>query len=92
MIYNNTTLTDASLNLPQLCDQIVEDRDVVIINRPDNENIALIAADELERLMETAHLLSSPKNAMRLLSALQESDQKTLEPQSVSELRQALMG
>jgi len=92
MIYNSTTLADASLNLPQLCDKVIENRDVVIINRPDSENIALIAAEELECLMETAHLLSSQKNAMRLLSALQESDQKTLKPQNVSELRQALMG
>jgi len=92
MIYDNTNLTQASVNLAKLCDQVVNDRDVVIINRPDSENVALIAADELESLMETAHLLSSPKNAIRLLTALQESNQKTLKPQSVSELHQALLG
>jgi len=54
--------------------------------------VALIAASELESLMETAHLLSSPKNALRLHSALEESKQKTLKPQSVNELRQALLG
>ncbi len=92
MIYDNTNLTNASANLAKLCNKVIEDRDVVIINRPDNENVALIAADELESLMETAHLLSSPKNAIRLLTALQESDQKTLKPQNVNELRQELLG
>ena len=91
MIYDSTNLTQASVNLAKLCDQVVDDRDVVIINRPNSENVALIAADELESLMETAHLLSSPKNAIRLLTALQESNQKTLKPQSVSELHQALL-
>ena len=92
MIYDSTNLTNASANLAKLCDKVVDDREVVIITRPENENVALIAASELESLMETAHLLSSPKNALRLHSALQESKQKTLKPQSVNELRQTLLG
>lgn len=32
--------------------------------------VALIAADELTSLLETAYLLRSPKNAERLLAAL----------------------
>jgi antitoxin YefM len=32
--------------------------------------VALVAADELESLLETAHLLRSPRNAQRLLQAL----------------------
>ena len=34
------------------------------------DDLAVIAADELESLLETAHLLRSPKNAERLLTAL----------------------
>ncbi|MCP9818173.1 hypothetical protein KBZ18_01540 [Synechococcus sp. Cruz-9H2] len=34
-------------------------------------DLALVAADELEGLLETAHLLRSPRNAERLLSALE---------------------
>ncbi len=33
-------------------------------------DVAMIAADELEGLVETAHLLRSPKNAERFLTAL----------------------
>ncbi|RKZ50875.1 MAG: prevent-host-death protein, partial [Candidatus Parabeggiatoa sp. nov. 2] len=53
MIYLSTNLTDASVNLAKLCNKVVDDRDVVIITRPESENVALIAASELESLMET---------------------------------------
>jgi len=85
-----TTLTDASANLVQLCEQVIADRDVVIISRPDGENVALIAADELSSLMETVHLLRSPKNAARLLTALERVKVRTEKPQTVSELREEL--
>jgi len=93
-----TTLTDASANLVQLCEQVIadcaartlRDRDVVIISRPDGENVALIAADELSSLMETVHLLRSPKNAARLLTALERVKARTEKPQTVSELRKEL--
>ena len=41
------------------------------IRRRGSEDVALIAADELESLLETAHLLRSPRNADRLLTARQ---------------------
>jgi antitoxin YefM len=37
-----------------------------------------VAADELEGLLETAHLLRSPRNAARLLSALERAQSDTL--------------
>ncbi len=65
-------------------------RDVVIISRPDGEKVALIAADKLSSLMETVHLLRSPKNAARLLTALERVKARTEKPQTVSELREEL--
>ena len=66
-----TTYTAARANLAKLLDSAVEDREIILIRRRRGEDVALIAADELESLLETAHLLRSPKNAARLLSALQ---------------------
>ncbi|MFE1748692.1 type II toxin-antitoxin system Phd/YefM family antitoxin [Coleofasciculus sp. H7-2] len=85
-----TTFTDASANLAELCDRVVADRDVAIITRQEGESVALIAADELDSLLETAYLLRSPKNAARLLTALERAKAKTLEPQSIDSLRQEL--
>jgi antitoxin YefM len=47
----------------------------------------LIAADELSGLLKTAHLLRSPTNAERLLTALARAQSRTLSPQSLDALR-----
>ncbi len=59
--------THARANLAALCEEAISTREPIIIHRPGGEDVALVAADELRGLMETAHLLRSPKNAERLL-------------------------
>jgi antitoxin YefM len=66
----HTTYAQARANLATLCDQVTDDREVVIIRRRGAADVALVAADELAGLLETAHLLRSPANAQRLLTAL----------------------
>jgi antitoxin YefM len=65
-----TTYTQARANLARLLDRVIADREIIIIERSDKEAVALIAADELSSLLEVAHLLRSPANAQRLLTAL----------------------
>ena len=65
-----TTYSHLRQNLASVLDRVVEDRETVIIRRKKSEDVALIPAAELSGLMETAHLLRSPKNAKRLLGAL----------------------
>lgn len=77
----------ARANLAALLDRVTASREGVIIRRRGAEDVALISASELASLMETAHLLRSPKNAERLLTALARAQQETLPPQSVVELR-----
>ncbi len=48
----------------------------------------MIAADELQSLMETAHLLHSSKNAQRLLNALARARTETIAPIVMKELQQ----
>ena len=64
------TYTEARAHLSDLCNQVVQDRDIVFITRRGVPEVAMIAADELAGLLETAHLLRSPENARRLLTAL----------------------
>ena len=68
---SETTYTRARAELASLCDQVVSTREPVIIHRRGSEDVALVAASELRGLVETAHLLRSPKNARRLLAALE---------------------
>lgn len=81
-----TTYTRARANLAKLCRQVVADRDIVRITRRGGEDVVLISADELSGLMETAHLLRSPKNAARLLSAIEKARAGVGAAQSPDEL------
>ena len=65
-----TSYSKARANLARLLDRVTQDREVVIIQRRGRKNVAMIDAEELSSLMETAYLLRSPKNAERLLTAL----------------------
>jgi len=85
-----TTYTKARANLAKLCNKVADNREVVIINRRGREDVALIAASELSSLMETAHLLRSPRNAERLLTALDRAKARTVPPQTVDALRREL--
>lgn len=81
-----TTYTQARANLAALFDSVTNDQEVVIIQRRGAADVALIAADELQSLLETAHLLRSPVNAERLLTALGRAQQQTALPQTLAEL------
>ncbi len=82
-----TTYTHARSRLASLLDEVAKNREVVIIQRRGNEDVAMIAADELAGILETAHLLRSPANAKRLLSALERVREGTGTPQTIDELR-----
>lgn len=82
-----TTYTQARTQFAHLCDAVTNDREIVIIHRRGAEDVALIAADELAGLLETAHLLKSPANAERLLNALARARERIGAPQTIAELR-----
>jgi antitoxin YefM len=84
------TYTRAREQLAKLLDRVTKDREVVIIQRRGSEDVAMIAADELTSLTETAYLLRSPQNAERLLSALGRALKDEGAPYSVEQLRREL--
>ena len=86
-----TTYSQVRADLASLMNRISDDQEIVIIKRRDRPAVAMIAADELASLMETAHLLRSPANAERLLTALQRSHQGSAQqPLTIEQLRQAV--
>jgi antitoxin YefM len=85
-----TTYTHARANFKALLEEAADSREPVIIHRRGAEDVALISAEELRSLIETAHLLKSPKNGERLLRALERATSKKLRPQSVAKLRRDL--
>ena len=58
-------------NLAEIWDKVEDSQEPVIVERRGHQTMAILPAEELEGLRETAHLLRSPRNAARLLTALQ---------------------
>jgi len=86
----DTTYTQLREHLASVLDRVIQDREVVIVRRSGSRDVALVPADDLASLMETAHLLRSPKNARRLLTALRRAEKGIGKPQSVDKLRREI--
>jgi len=66
------TYTEARAKLASLWDQVIENRQAAVIHRRGKEDIVMLPASELSWILEAAHLFRSPKNAKRLLDAIQD--------------------
>lgn len=82
-----TTYSQARGQLKTLMDRAVDDREIIMVKRRTGGAVAMIAADELQSLMETAHLLRSPKNAQRLLTALARARTESIPPVPMKDLQ-----
>jgi antitoxin YefM len=82
-----TSYTNLRQKLAAVLDRVAEDREVVVVSRRGKKSVAMIPADELAGLIETAHLLRSPKNAQRLLSALRRATSRKGKPEPLEKLR-----
>ena len=85
-----TSYTSLRENLASVLDRVVQDQDVVIVRRKGARDVALLPATELAGLMETAHLLRSPRNARRLLTALRRTESGKGTPASIEQLRREM--
>lgn len=87
---SETTYTQLREHLAGVLQQVTDHQEVVIVRRRGAKDVALIPADELSSLMETAHLLRSPKNAGRLLSALARAGKGRRKADALSKLRREM--
>ena len=73
-----------------MLDRVADDHELVIVRRKGDKRVALVPADELAGLIETAHLLRSPKNAQRLLTALRRAQSGKGRPEPLDKLRREM--
>ncbi len=85
-----TSYTSLRQNLSSVLDRIVDEQETVIVRRKGARDVAMLPATELAGLLETAHLLRSPANARRLLSALQKGQRG--KKWTAAELRRKILG
>jgi len=82
-----TTYSKLREDLSSFLDRVSDDREVIVVKRRNGKDVALIDASELSGLLETAHLLRSPRNAERIFSALRRSAKREGKPQTIDQLR-----
>jgi antitoxin YefM len=85
-----TTYSNLRQSLASVLDRVANDREVVIVRRRGEKTVAMVPADELMGLMETAHLLRSPKNAQRLLASLRRTVGRKGKPEPLEKLRREM--
>lgn len=83
----NATYSYLRENLADVWDQVEDTQEPVILKRRGHQDLALIPADELASLTETAHLLRSPRNAQRLLEAIARAYEGATKPVDLAALR-----
>lgn len=81
------TYTEARENLASVLNEVASTREAVVIKRRGHPDVALLPAEELSSLMETAYLLRSPANAKRLLAALKRARSGKGRRMTMEELR-----
>ncbi|HEX3683948.1 MAG TPA: type II toxin-antitoxin system prevent-host-death family antitoxin [Bryobacteraceae bacterium] len=85
------TYTSLRKNLASVLDRVVDQQETVIVRRKGARDVALVPASELAGLIETAHLMRSPRNARRLLTALRRAERGKQKPSSVAGLRRNVL-
>ena len=86
----NVSYSHARENLAEIWNEVEDTREAAVIQRRGHEDMALLPADELAALRETAYLLRSPTNAARLLAALTRARGGKTRPQNLETVRSEL--
>lgn len=67
-----TTYSDLRKNLKQNLDRVNEDHDELIIAGKGKKDVVILSLEDYNSIKETAYLLSSVKNADRLMKSIKE--------------------
>ncbi|OOG75243.1 type II toxin-antitoxin system Phd/YefM family antitoxin [Algoriphagus sp. A40] len=70
-----TTYSKFRENMKSYLDGVVNDSRPLYVTRTNGEDVVVLSKSDYEGLQETYYLMSSPKNAERLLEALKELDE-----------------
>lgn len=72
--------TESRARYAEVLDDVVNDREEVVITRAGHESVVIVSLDDYESLRETAYLMRSPANARRLLDAMERLEAGRGEP------------
>lgn len=70
----HVSFTDLRRNMASHFDRVSEDREPLVVTRTGGKgNLVVISEQEFAGWQETVHLLSSPKNAARLMASIRQA-------------------
>lgn len=70
------TITEFRSRAKEYLQELEDDRDILILSRPkQKEGFVVLTMSEYESLKETAYLLSTPANALRLMQSVKEVEE-----------------
>ena len=69
LIMRTANYTELRNNLKNYLDEVINDSEPLIINRPGNTSVVVIPLDEYNAIKETEYLTSSPEMMKRLRNA-----------------------
>jgi antitoxin YefM len=69
MVYVN--YTELRQNLARYMDEVCDRHAPLVVTRQNARPVVLISQEEYDRMAETLHLMRSPRNALRLLQAME---------------------
>ncbi len=67
--------THLRANLSKLMDQVINDHEPVMVTRAGGKPVVMISLEDYDEMDATMHLLSSPRNAARLIAAIERDKQ-----------------
>ena len=71
---DSITYSTARQNMASTMDSVCDDHSPIIITRKNKRSVVMLSLEDYNSLSETAYLLRSPKNAVRLFESISELD------------------
>ena len=67
-----STLTDFRSNMKDRLQEIEDDHDILILSGPKKRDFVVLTLSQFNAMEETAYLMSSPANALRLMESIEQ--------------------
>ena len=81
-----TNVAELRKNFKSKMDQIYDDHDILIINRPEDKDMVMLSLRDFNALKETAYLLSTAANAKKLSESLDQLKNNNIVQKHINDL------
>lgn len=66
--------SNAKNNFKKICNKVIQDADIAIITRKNNENVVLMSQVQYDNLMENLYIRANQANYKRLIESIQQAE------------------